>query len=66
MKENIYATEVEDRKYLLRRIQTAAKDIRGQPRLFIDVRNSSQRRCEVCLHAEGGHFTLSICCDEEL
>jgi hypothetical protein len=40
MKENVYATEVEDHKDL-RHIWIAAKDIRGQPRLFIDVRNSS-------------------------
>jgi hypothetical protein len=56
MKENVYATEFEDREELLRRIRIAAEDIRGQPRLFIDVRNSIRRRCEVCFSAEGGHF----------
>jgi hypothetical protein len=55
MKENVYATEVENREDL-RHIQIAAEDIRGQPRLFIDVRNSIRSRCEVCLRAEGGHI----------
>jgi hypothetical protein len=55
MKENIYATEVEDREDLCH-ILKAAENIRGQPRLFIDVRNSIRRCCKVCLHAEGGHF----------
>jgi hypothetical protein len=54
MKENVYSIEV-DREDL-RRIWIAAEDIRGQPRLFIDVRNSIRRRCEVCLRAEGGHI----------
>jgi hypothetical protein len=40
MKENVYATEVEDCEDLLRLTWIAAEDIRGQPRLFIDVRNS--------------------------
>jgi hypothetical protein len=56
MKENVCATEVEDREDLLRRIRIAAEDIRGQPRLFINVRNTIRRHCEVCLRAEGGHF----------
>jgi hypothetical protein len=55
MKENVYATGVEDREDL-RHIRIAAEDIRGQPRLFIDVRNSIRRCCEVCLRAVGGHF----------
>jgi hypothetical protein len=64
MKENVYDTEVEDSEDLLRRIRIAAEDIRGQPRLFIDVRNSIRRNCEVCLVQR--EVTLSICCDEEL
>jgi hypothetical protein len=40
MIENVYATEVEDREDLLHHIRIAAEDIRGQPRLFIVVRNS--------------------------
>jgi hypothetical protein len=56
MKENVHATEVENREDLLRRIRIDAEDIRGQPRLFIDVRNTIRRRCEVYLRAEGGHF----------
>jgi hypothetical protein len=56
MKENIYAIEVEDSEDLLRRIRIAAEDIRGQPRLFIDVRHSIRRLCEVYPRAEGGNF----------
>jgi hypothetical protein len=55
MKESVYATEVEGRKDL-RRIRTAAEDVRGQPRLFIDVRNSVRCRCEMCLCADGRHI----------
>jgi hypothetical protein len=61
MKENVYATEVEHREDDLRRIRIAAEDMRSQPRLFTDVRNSIRRRCEVCLRADGGHFEHLLC-----
>jgi hypothetical protein len=65
IKENVCVTEVEDREGLLRLIRIAAEDIRGQPRMDIDVRNSIRCRCELCLREER-EVTLSICCDEEL
>jgi hypothetical protein len=60
MKENVFGTEVEHREDDLRRIRIAAENIRGQPRLFIDVRNSIRRRYVVCLHAEGSPFEHSL------
>jgi hypothetical protein len=63
MKENVYATEVEDSEDL-RCIRIAAEDIRGRPRLFIDVRNSNLCHCEIA--CEQKEVTLSICCDKEL
>jgi hypothetical protein len=56
MIENDFATQVEDREDLLRSIRIVAEDIRGQSRLFIDVRKPIRRRCEVCQCAQTGHF----------
>lgn len=56
LKTLVYATEVQSREDLWRRVCDACEQIKRNPRILERVRESMLRRVQACLEAHGGHF----------
>jgi hypothetical protein len=61
LKENVYATDVQDCCALINCIVVAVADIKIQPRQLATVRDSIQCCCEA--YVQGREDTLNMACD---
>lgn len=56
LKASVYATQITSAVQLRQRVQAACEEIKISPGLFERVRQSSYRRTQACVMAEGSHF----------
>lgn len=56
LKDIVYKEPIGSREELWQRIQIAANEVRDNPNMFFQIRNSLRKRCEKCISVNGGHF----------
>lgn len=56
MKSIVYETPVATEQELIRRIETAAQEIRNSPGMLQKIYPNMIRRCNACIEVRGRHF----------